>query len=535
MQIKVLKFSALRGVAHHVSPFSDMFGSDAGFHEMQEAFLAKINIFIGKNGAGKSTILDILRALGTPKYFQTLKRGNLQSQAFHGLDITFQGSNSKFVPSPGVLALHVEFERSDPPVLALRIFDRSDHSEKPIGGAFPNILQNGIDKAGLKAIAQQLAKLNLSVFHWQGPEQARFNRAFVTALKSISSELAGVSQDPNSIRMGGGKNLDVRLATEPNVVQAIPYDFLPSGWKAAAGLLAWVASRKSGSLVLIEEPETHLHPSFQRMVALRLAELVSTKKLQLFVSTHSSVFLNSKIWEGKNIAATNAIAMFHVDGKGVHSVYGEVARAPDDLLDELGVRAGDLMQSNFVVWVEGPSDRIYLKYWLECWCSYNDKKLPIENVDYSFVLYGGSVLSHYHAGSEDSVDKAISMLKINRNSFMLMDRDHDFSFETGVPVGVSKKSAKYRVLESLGENVWITRGYTIESYLPSFYTKEKYLIKKAGGGLSIGKKLTKVELAYRYKKDTEGKNFLKLFKRTLPNPSEDIARLFKAIFLANQL
>lgn len=31
------------------------------------------------------------------------------------------------------------------------------------------------------------------------------------------------------------------------------------------------------------------------------------------------------------------------------------------LLDDLGFKASDLLQSNCVIWVEGPSDRIYIK------------------------------------------------------------------------------------------------------------------------------------------------------------------------------
>ena len=39
--------------------------------------------------------------------------------------------------------------------------------------------------------------------------------------------------------------------------------------------------------------------------------------------------------------------------------------AKRNLLDDLGVKASDLLQANCAIWVEGPSDRIYIKKWLE--------------------------------------------------------------------------------------------------------------------------------------------------------------------------
>lgn len=36
-----------------------------------------------------------------------------------------------------------------------------------------------------------------------------------------------------------------------------------------------------------------------------------------------------------------------------------------ELLNDLDIRASDLLQSNGIVWVEGPSDRVYVKRWIE--------------------------------------------------------------------------------------------------------------------------------------------------------------------------
>ena len=34
-------------------------------------------------------------------------------------------------------------------------------------------------------------------------------------------------------------------------------------------------------------------------------------------------------------------------------------------LDDIGIKASDILQSNGIIWVEGPSDRIYINKWID--------------------------------------------------------------------------------------------------------------------------------------------------------------------------
>lgn len=47
---------------------------------------------------------------------------------------------------------------------------------------------------------------------------------------------------------------------------------------------------------------------------------------------------------------------------------------------DLGYRPSDLLQANAIIWVEGPSDRIYINHWL-------DQQAPdlVEGIDYSIM------------------------------------------------------------------------------------------------------------------------------------------------------
>jgi hypothetical protein len=54
-------------------------------------------------------------------------------------------------------------------------------------------------------------------------------------------------------------------------------------------------------------------------------------------------------------------------------------------VSELGHRPSDLVQTNFIIWVEGPSDKIYLQRWIKS----IDNEF-IEGIDFSILFYGGA-------------------------------------------------------------------------------------------------------------------------------------------------
>lgn len=55
----------------------------------------------------------------------------------------------------------------------------------------------------------------------------------------------------------------------------------------------------------------------------------------------------------------------------------------NEIKSRIGVKASDLLQSNCVIWVEGPSDRIYIKKWIELFDGHNLE----EGLDYQFIYY----------------------------------------------------------------------------------------------------------------------------------------------------
>lgn len=241
-----------------------------------------------------------------------------------------------------------------------------------------------------------------------------------------------------------------------------------------------------------EEIENNLHPSLQRRLFQYLRKKALEEKTTFFITTHSNIVIDlfsidpeAQIihisHNGKN-ASTNQVKAY-VDRKGI--------------LDDLDVRASDLLQSNGVIWVEGPSDRLYLNRWIEI---FSDGELK-EGAHYQCIFYGGRLLAHLTAENpEESTDALIKLLLINKNVIMLIDSDKGLK---QTPLNKTKK----RIIEEMmkiNSLCWVTKGKEIENYIPAdvlspLYSKTSF--KSVGQYEDFNQYLDKI-------KKNEGRKFL---------------------------
>jgi len=115
------------------------------------------------------------------------------------------------------------------------------------------------------------------------------------------------------------------------------------------------------------------------------------------------------------------------------------------------------LQAPFIIWVEGPSDRLYVRHWIN-----KIDSCLIEGVHYSIVTYGGKLLSGFCAVSEPEEADLISIFRINPHYCILMDSDRK---EYGARINSTKARIK-RECDSNNSLVWVTEGRTIENYVP---------------------------------------------------------------------
>ncbi len=283
-------------------------------------------------------------------------------------------------------------------------------------------------------LATLLSKLDRPDF---GPNYTKFKAKFdaiVEFFREIVGNDSAMIQVPDS-----KKTINVTIDG-----RMLPIESLGTGIHQVL-IMAATATATADQILCVEEPELHLHPILQRKL---LAYLSKNTTNQYFITTHSSALLDQE-----------GAVVFHISLQDGQSTVQRTDTSGQKwgICRDLGNRGSDLLQSNCVIWVEGPSDRIYLKHWIHK----IDSSL-IEGVHFSVMFYGGSLLSHL-SGDNPEVVEFISLVGINRNSAIVMDSDREDSSD-------SINATKDRIIGEFniaGRIAWLTAGREIENYLPT--------------------------------------------------------------------
>lgn len=244
------------------------------------------------------------------------------------------------------------------------------------------------------------------------------------------------------------------------------FTHLGTGVLQAILLLCYLYERKNDNLfVFLDEPENNLHTG----ATCRLVEILQREfsQHQFFICTHSPALMDM---------VDSNWTVFQTTFKpetGTTFTPCPTLISKHRVLDDLGIRASQILQSNFVIWVEGPSDRIYIRRWIELRSNGSLK----EGMHFSFLFYGGAVLRHFGFAdySLDDLNEIkeladgdlISFFSTSRYAAIITDSDKADESQADKPM-VKALENSLNADQGLSESIllWVTDGREIENYVP---------------------------------------------------------------------
>lgn len=172
-----------------------------------------------------------------------------------------------------------------------------------------------------------------------------------------------------------------------------------------------------------EELENNLHPALQRKLFLYIFDHAKNNNCIFFITTHSPIVIDLFMKE-------QLAQIIHVQR---NSRYATVRTINDSIgkravLRDLDFRASDLLMANGIIWVEGPSDVVYWELFFELY--FKDTEQSIDRLGYTIQALSTAVWKHvgFDEVNWDSADREnlISLADLNHNHLVIIDADLDY-------------------------------------------------------------------------------------------------------------
>lgn len=461
-------------------------------------WFSQFNVVIGRNNSGKSSFIDIIHSLCNPefrannannleitmkykiddhRYFdidnldlQTYRNrsSTLRFFGFHlidkelKVDVNLVEYNSvhnnsykitegtRYTTGNGIILLKLNEETTLDPFYN-SVF-RCISSERDITpeSFFSESKQTGIDSNG-----EGTTRYVCSILNNKNKNDAIIQDDLLNAF----NEILGADGHYKNIKAKQDNGDNWEIVLEDDNRNQYPISKLGSGLKTILlvllNLIVVPNDYKDKTMVFaFEELENNLHPALEKRLYSYIFKYAKEHDYMIFLTTHSPVAIDLFSKE-KSVHFYKTEK--NTDGYQIVPISGFDESI--EIIDELGIKASDLLQSNGIIWVEGPSDRIYIRSWLNMLYP----EMFEEGRDYQFVYYGGRLLAHYTAcdPTDEEVDNYINVLAVNSKAFFVMDSD-----QTSSEAPLDKR--KVHIIQKLKKKhiqYWVTKGREIENYL----------------------------------------------------------------------
>lgn len=238
---------------------------------------------------------------------------------------------------------------------------------------------------------------------------------------------------------------------------------LGDGIQAIIILLFKVFMAKEDAVIFIDEPELNLHPGMQRLFLEQITrnEVLTKKNITYVIATHSNHLLDLTLQH-------DSVSIYSFNSKSDEKFEIRNVNLGDNaLLRNLGVNNSSVFLANKTIWVEGVSDRNYIKAFLIAYYKSIEEPKPKEDLDFAFFEYAGANIAHYifdkKIENKDEFTKEINALALSNDIFLFADADgYDSTLKSG-------KNERLNRLEAC-DNItfYFNKSYReIENFLPN--------------------------------------------------------------------
>jgi predicted ATP-dependent endonuclease of OLD family len=212
------------------------------------------------------------------------------------------------------------------------------------------------DRACISTIGAK-EPMNLSIEELQKLINYKTKNSSAQFTSSISERFAKNYQDGFKVNIKATSNIDKSFSIitklfDPALNAEVELSNVGAGVRSVyilSLLQSFQAIKATHTIFIIEEPELYLHPELQKSMAKTLSEIAENN--QVIFTTHSPVMLRE--------FSTSNIRKIKLNEENYCSIAENTTI--DDVLTEIGYSSQDILNTDFVLFVEGPDDKTIME------------------------------------------------------------------------------------------------------------------------------------------------------------------------------